>query len=83
MDILADIRTLLGETLGLEQRCAQWQRETPLLGSVAELDSAAVIHIVASLEERFGIYLDDDDIQATHFETVGALTALVEGKLAQ
>ena len=83
MDILAEIRTLLGDTLGLQQRCAQWQRETPLLGSVAELDSAAVIHIVASLEERFGVYLDDDDIQAAHFETVGALAALVEGKLAQ
>ncbi len=83
MDILAQVKSLLGEALALEQRSAQWQRETPLLGSVAELDSAAVIHIVASLEERFGIYLDDDDIQASHFETVGALTALVEGKLAQ
>ncbi len=82
MAILDDIKSLLGEALGLPQNCRDWQRDTPLLGSVAELDSAAVIHIIASLEERYGIQFDDEDIDASLFETVGSLVAFVEGKLA-
>lgn len=78
-----DIKTLLGEALGLAQRCAGWHADTPLLGSVAELDSAAVIHIIAALEEQYGIQFDDDDIDASLFETVGSLARFVQGKLSQ
>lgn len=56
--------------------------DTPLLGSVAELDSMAVVSILTALEERFGIAVDDDEIDGRTFESVGSLTRFVEGKLA-
>lgn len=56
--------------------------DTPLLGSIPEFDSMAVISVITALEERFGFVVDDDEIDAAIFETVGSLVAFVEQKLA-
>lgn len=72
---------ILEETLGLGGRTVAFTDETPLLGAVPELDSMAVVGVIAALEERFGFYTGDDDISGATFETVGTLTAYVAGKL--
>jgi len=54
-----------------------------LLGSIAELDSMAVVSIITALEERFGIVVDDDEVDGRTFATVGSLAGFVQGKLAQ
>jgi acyl carrier protein len=41
----------------------------------------AVVTVVAGLEEQFGIEIDDDDISAEVFESVGTLTRFVQAKL--
>lgn len=73
---------LLEEVLGLGGRSASFNDSTPLLGAVPELDSMAVIGVIAALEEHFGFHLADDDIDGSTFETVGTLTAFVAAKLA-
>lgn len=57
--------------------------QTPLLGSVAELDSMAVVSILTALEEQFAFAVDDDEIDGSTFATVGSLTQFVQGKLNQ
>lgn len=57
--------------------------DTELLGSIPELDSMAVVSILTAFEERFDIEIDDDDLDATAFETLGALTSFVEQKLSE
>jgi acyl carrier protein len=42
----------------------------------------AVVTVVAGLEEQFDIEIDDDDITVEIFESVGALTRYIQGKLA-
>lgn len=54
---------------------------SPLLGSIAELDSMAVVTILTALEERFGFAIDDDEIDGRTFASVGSLTSFVQGKL--
>jgi len=54
---------------------------TPLLGSVAELDSMAVVTILTSLEERFGFVIDDDEVDGSTFASVASLTRFVQSKL--
>ncbi|MEU4424429.1 phosphopantetheine-binding protein [Actinoplanes sp. NPDC024001] len=75
---LAEVRSMLVSILGIEDREDQLDASTPLLGSLPELDSMAVLEIVAGLEERFGIDVDDDDVTAELFETLGSLTAFVD-----
>jgi acyl carrier protein len=75
------VKAVLVVTLGVEDRAATIDASTPLLGSLPELDSMAVLELVAALEQRFGITVDDDDVTAEVFETLGSLTAFVQEKL--
>jgi acyl carrier protein len=80
-DVTGEVKAVLVETLGVEDRAATIDASTPLLGSLPELDSMAVLELVAALEQRFGITVDDDDVTAEVFETLGSLTAFVQEKL--
>ena len=53
----------------------------PLLGALPELDSLAVTTIIGALEERFGIIVEDEELSAEIFATVGSLAAFVDQKL--
>jgi acyl carrier protein len=68
--------------LSLDGRSKTFTRETPLLGAIPELDSMAVVTLITSLEEQFGMLVDDDDIDGDTFANVGALVDFVSGKLA-
>ena len=83
MDLTNEIVQVLAEVLGLHDRSAAFERDTPLLGAVAELDSMAVVTLITRIEDRFGIVVDDDDIDGATFATVGTLVDFVDGKLAQ
>ncbi len=68
---------MLEDVLSLNGRTARFQESTPLLGAIPELDSMAVLGIITTLEERFGLVIDDDEIDGSMFATVGSLTAFV------
>lgn len=76
------VKTLLNDVLQLGGRASGWSDSTPLLGSVPELDSMAVVGIISALEEDFGFAITDDEISADVFATLGSLTRFVEQKLA-
>jgi acyl carrier protein len=78
---LQDVKAVLVDVLGIGDRAESLGASTPLLGSLPELDSMAVMELVAALEQRFGVTIDDDDVTAEVFETLGTLAALVDGKL--
>jgi acyl carrier protein len=82
MDTETQLKSLLDEVLHLGGRSAAWHAGTPLLGSVPELDSLAVVGVIAGLERTFGFAIDDDDISAETLATLGSLTAFVEGRRA-
>jgi len=79
MPLQDQIIEILNGTLQSKQEISS---ETSLLGAIPEFDSMAVISVITALEERFGIVVDDDEIDASVFETVGSLVAFVERKLA-
>jgi acyl carrier protein len=82
MDTTQEVIRLLDDVLSLGGRAASFTRSTSLLGSVAELDSMAVVSLITAMEEQFGIVIDDDDIDGHTFATVGSLTDFVSVKLA-
>jgi acyl carrier protein len=81
MAALDDVKQVLGETLQLGDRTNGFTADTPLFGAIAEFDSMAVVTVVTALEERFGIFIEDDEIEAEVFATVGSLAAFVDRKL--
>jgi acyl carrier protein len=76
------VRTAVVETLGVEDRADALDADTPLLGSLPELDSMAVLELVLELESRFGIVVEGEDVTAEVFETLASLTAFVDSKLS-
>jgi len=80
MSTTESVCDVLRTTLSLGR--APLETETALLGSLPELDSMAVVNLLLALEQRFGITVDDDEIGARHFATVGTLCAFVQAKLA-
>ena len=81
MQVLPELLSVLDEVLSLGGRAARFDLETRLLGAIPELDSMAVVTLITTLEERFGIVVDDDDIDGDTFATVGALLDFVTAKL--
>lgn len=81
-NIESQIVRLVDEVLSLGGRSAAFTRETPLLGAIPELDSMAVVSLLAVFEERFGFFIDDDDIDGDTFATVGSLTDFVAARVS-
>ena len=81
MDVTQEVLRVLDEVLSLNGRSAGFSRDTPLLGAIPELDSMAVVTLITTLEEQFGLEVDDDDIDGSTFATVGSLADFVNGKL--
>lgn len=76
------VRSTLGQVLQLGLRRQDDLRpESPLLGAIPELDSMAVVSLIAALEEQLGIMIDDEEIDASTFATMGSLAAFCDGKL--
>lgn len=82
MNIELEVQKTLRSVLNLQATYAL-EADTALLGSIAELDSMAVVAILTSLEERFGIVVDDDEVDGRTFASVGSLTQFVQSKLGQ
>ena len=81
MDIERELLGLIDEVLSLGGRAMAFERDTPLLGAVPELDSMAVVGLINMMEEHFGFIVEDDEIDGSAFATVGTLTDFVQGKL--
>lgn len=82
MVTLNDTIGVLRDVLRLGARAADFTAATPLLGSIPEFDSMAVVAILTSIEERFAVSVDDDEITAETFETVGTLHRFLLTKTA-
>ena len=83
MQHIEEVRNILSDVLSLGERRSSLNEDFPLLGAIPELDSMAVVNVITALEEHFDITVDDDEISAKTFETVGRLAQFVEQKLAE
>ena len=54
---------------------------TGLLGRGIGLDSVEVLRLVAAIENGYGLTLEDDELTADGFRSVGAVVAFVRHKL--
>lgn len=75
------VREVLRDVLSLGDRVDRLSLGSALLGSVPELDSMAVVNVIAALEDRFGFTVDDDEISGDTFATLGSLVDFVAAKI--
>ena len=81
--ILDDVKNVLAQTLQIGEKMKRYGASTALFGSIPEFDSMAVITVVGALEQKFGITIEDEDITADTFKTIGSLSDFVQRKLGK
>jgi acyl carrier protein len=75
------LRAILRDVLGLsELRAAAIDADTPLFGAMPELDSMAVAGLLAEIEDRLHILIEDDEMGGDMLETFGQLTTFIRSK---
>jgi acyl carrier protein len=72
------VKDVLIEALGITDAGRIVDASTPLFGSMPEFDSYAVVSLVLALETRFGFQIDDEDLTADIFESLGSLVSFVD-----
>ncbi len=76
------IRTLISDVLAISnERTAAFSSETPLFGELPELDSLAVASLLTEMEDRLGIYIEDEEVDADMLSTFGTLVTFAERKV--
>jgi acyl carrier protein len=83
MSDVKEVVEILRSTLQLGRRADAFTPDTPLLGHVPEVDSMAVVAILTAIEDQYGITIDDDEMSAEVFATVGSLSRFVDAKLGR
>jgi acyl carrier protein len=73
-----EVRMLVAETLGIEDRLDSMNAATGLLGSLPELDSMAVVLLITTIEEKFGFEIDQADFTADAFDSIGSLATFID-----
>ena len=83
-EVETTLRAVLVDVLGLDPaRVAGFVESTPLFGALPEFDSMAVAGLLTELEERLGIVIEDDDVDADMLETFGSLLTFARAKALQ
>lgn len=82
-ELFVQVRGIAQNVLQLGAGVEAIDIDTPLLGHLPELDSMAVVTILTSIEEQYGIIIDDDEISADVFLSWRTLVEFVAQKLDQ
>ncbi len=79
---LEQIRAIVIAVLGLGEDGIDLDENSALLGAIPEFDSMAVVSILTTIEDQYDVFVEDDEISAETFETLGTLHQFVIEKLA-
>jgi len=80
MNSLNQVIDLLTATLQIPEK-NRLSQNSLLLGAIPEFDSMAVVSVITAIEDHFGLVIEDDEIDAAVFESVGTLVSFVNRKL--
>ncbi|MCP5004028.1 MAG: hypothetical protein GY941_08815 [Planctomycetes bacterium] len=81
VDIEERVKNVIMKTVKLSIDASKLKRDTSLVGKGLGLDSVSVTEVVVGLEEEFGLFFDDSELNVEIFENVGKLTNFINEKL--
>lgn len=76
-----ELKAIIKSALQLEE-VDNWQEDTEILGAIPEFDSMAIVTVLTMIEDNYGILIEDDEVSAEVFETLGSLVNFIHEKLS-
>lgn len=78
MSTLETLKKILKHALHLGARADALTADSHLIGAIPELDSMGVVHLMAAIEDEFGVSFPDDEIHVGIFATLGSLAQYID-----
>ena len=78
---LDELKALVAGILQIGERLDALGPDAVLLGGIPEFDSMAVVSVLTTIEDNYGVVIDDDEVSAESFETLGSLLEFVNARL--
>jgi acyl carrier protein len=75
------VREVLDEVLSLSGRARSLPADQALRDALPDLDSMAVVSVLALIEERLDLLVEPGELTGDVFETIASLVRFVDGKL--
>ena len=75
------LKALVAGILQIGERLDALGPDAVLLGGIPEFDSMAVVSVLTTIEDNYGVVIDDDEVSAESFETLGSLLEFVNARL--
>ncbi len=79
--MLESVKGILRDSLQLGDEAEKLSLDSKLLGDIPEFDSMAVVTVLTMIEEEYEISIEDDEVSADVFETVGSLVDFLQEKV--
>ncbi|MBK7250073.1 MAG: acyl carrier protein [Gammaproteobacteria bacterium] len=80
-DLRAEVRNYLRENFLFGEEAPRLGDEESLIGRHV-LDSTGFLELVAFLESRFGVRIEDPEMTPENLDAIASIATLVQGKLA-
>src|SRR3990172_2033496 len=74
---------LLRSTVPEAARFETLNESTGLLGGGMGGDSVEILTLVSAIEEKFGLTIDEAELEVSHFKTIGALVNFIEERISR
>lgn len=81
MEPAEKIKDFIKQEILFEDTSQALNEDTPLLNGV--MDSLGLMQLVAFIEEEYDVEIDDADMTAEHFRTVGDIETLINQKVSE
>lgn len=75
------IKKLITDRLNFQVDIRKLTGDTSLIGKGLGLDSIALQELVVSLEDEFGIFIDESELRIEIFENIGRLAKFISKEL--
>jgi acyl carrier protein len=79
MAVEQELERFVVETLGRRQGIRSVGAEEDLVGE-GLIDSLGLTELVAFIEQRFGVVVDDDDVVIDNFRNIRSMESFIESK---
>jgi len=76
-EVVSRLVALLRRTVEVVTMPSQMDRSTGLLGEGIGLDSVEILKLVCAIEEEFELTIDENELTASRFKTVGSLAGFI------